>query len=110
MQEDPRPLDVAEETVAEAGAFVRALDQAGNVGEHERAPAAGDDAEIWMKGREGILGDLGLGRGNRCQEGRLSGVGQADQAGVGDQLQAQPDPALGAFLAGIGAARGAGGG
>ena len=37
MQQHGAALDVAEEAVAEARAFVRALDQAGNVGEHELA-------------------------------------------------------------------------
>ena len=41
------------------------------------------------------------------QEGRLAGIGQADEPGIGDQLQAQPDPALLALEARIGAARGA---
>jgi hypothetical protein len=39
-----------------------------------------------------------------------AGVRQPDQAGVGDQLEPQPDPALLAGLAGIGAARRAVGG
>ena len=37
VQQHAAALDMAEEAVAEAGAFMRALDQAGNVGEHEFA-------------------------------------------------------------------------
>ena len=37
MQQHAAALDVAEEAVAEAGALVRALDQARDVGEHELA-------------------------------------------------------------------------
>ena len=37
MQQHAAALDMAEEAVAEPGALVRALDQAGNVGEHELA-------------------------------------------------------------------------
>ena len=37
---------MAEEAVAEAGALVRALDQAGNVGEHELGLVDADDAEL----------------------------------------------------------------
>ena len=37
MAEQPAALDVLEEPDAEAGAPVRALDQAGHVGDHERA-------------------------------------------------------------------------
>ncbi len=58
-----------------------------------------------MQRGEGIVGDLRLGGGDRGEEGRLAGIGQADQPGIGDQLQPQPDPALLACLAGIGAAR-----
>ena len=64
-----------------------------------------DHAEIGMQRRERIIGDLRLRRGDGGQEGRLAGIGQADQAGIGDQLQPQPDPALHALEAGIGAAR-----
>ena len=38
VEEDAAALDMAEEAVAETGTLVRALDQAGNVGEHELAP------------------------------------------------------------------------
>ena len=57
-----------------------------------------------MQRGEGIIGDLGLRRRGRRKEGGLAGIGQADEAGVGDQLQPQPDPPLLALEAGIGAA------
>ncbi len=63
-----------------------------------------------MQGGEGIVGDLRLGGGDGGQQGRLAGVGQADEADVGDQLQAQPDPQLLAGPAGFGVARRAVGG
>ena len=53
----------------------------------------------------GIVGDLRLGRGDGSKKRRLAGIGQADQAGIGDQLQPQPDGQLLARQAGIGAAR-----
>ena len=59
-----------------------------------------------MERGEGIVGDLRLGRRDGREEGRLAGIGQADEAGIGDQLQAQDQPALLAFLAGL-ARRGA---
>ena len=105
MQQHAAALDVAEEAVAEARAFVRAFDQAGNVGQHELAAVALDHAELRVERGEGIVGDLRLGRAHRGEERRLAGVRQPDQAGVGDQLQPQPDPALLAVLAGIGVAR-----
>ena len=40
VDEQPRALDVGEEVVAEAGARARALDQPGDVGDHELAVGA----------------------------------------------------------------------
>ena len=82
-------LDMAEEPVAEAVTLMRALDQAGNVGEHKIAPVDPDDAETRMEGGERIIGDLRLGGRNRGEEGRFAGVRQTDEACVGDQLQPQ---------------------
>ena len=105
MDQHAGALDMAEEAVADAGAFMGALDQPGNIGQHKVALADRDDAKVGMERGEGIIGDLGLGRRDRREEGRFAGIGQADQSGVGDQLQPQPDPLLGAFLAGVGVAR-----
>jgi hypothetical protein len=58
-----------------------------------------------MERGEGIVGDLGLGRRHRREEGGLAGIGQADQPCVRNQLQPQPDGALLAGQAGIGPAR-----
>ncbi len=84
---------------------MRALDQAGNVGEHELAAIHRDDAEPGIERGEGVVGDLRLCCRDRRQKGRLAGIRQPDQARIGDQFQPQPDRALLAFLAGIGAAR-----
>ena len=94
MQQNLAALDMAEKTVAEPGAFMRAFDEAGNVGEDEFAPVAGDDAKPWHERREGIVGDLRLGGGDRGEKGRFAGVGQADKPCVGDELQPQDDRAL----------------
>ena len=94
VQQHAAALDMAEKPVAEAGAFMRALDQAGNVGEHEFAALRVHDAELRMQRGEGIVGDLRFRRADDGEEGRLAGVGQADEAGVRDQFQPQPDPAL----------------
>ena len=80
MQQNLVALDVAEEARAEPGAFAGALDQARDVGEHEVDVAGAHDAEVWMQRRERIVGDLRLGGAHRCQERRLAGVGQADDA------------------------------
>ena len=110
VQQHPATFDMAEKSVAEAGAFMRALDQAGNIGEHEFAPLRVHDAKLRVQRGEGIVGDLRFCRADDREEGRLAGIGQADEARVGDQLQPQPDPALFAFLARIGVARRAVGG
>ena len=62
-------------------------------------------AELRLQGGEGIVGDLRPGARDRGEQGRFAGIGQADQPGIGDQLQAQPDPALLAGPALVGAAR-----
>ena len=105
MQQHAAALGVAEEAVAEADAFMRAFDQAGQVGQHEFALVDAHDAELRMQRGERIVGDLRLGRGDRREERGFAGIGQADQAGIGDQLQPQADGALFAGLAGIGVAR-----
>src|SRR5262249_34664877 len=105
MQEHAAALDVTEETVAEPRAFMRTLDQARNIGEDEFAAVDLDHAELGMQRRERVVGDLRLGRAHRCEEGRLARVGQPDNAGVCNQLQAQPDRELLARLARIGMAR-----
>ena len=58
-----------------------------------------------MQRGERIVGDLRPRGRHGGEEGRLAGVGQADQPGIGDQLQPQPDPALLARPALVGAAR-----
>ena len=84
VEQDAGALDMAEEAVADPGAFGRALDQPGNVGQDEIDALVADDAELGVEGGEGIVADLGLGVGDGVEEGRLAGIGQADQAGVGD--------------------------
>ena len=88
MQQHAAALDMAEEAVAQAGAFMRAFDQAGNVGEHEFAAVDADHAELRMQRGERIVGDLRLGGAHGREERRLAGIGQADDAGIGDQLEA----------------------
>ena len=80
------------------GAEVRALNQARHVGDDEglliRLLAHGDHAEVGFEGGEGVVGDLGLGGGDAGDERGLAGIGVADQADVGQQLQLQPVIAL----------------
>ena len=105
VQQHAAAFGVAEEAVAQSRPFVRAFDQAGQIGHHEFAPVHFDDTELRMQRRERIVGDLRLRRADGCKEGRLAGIGKTDQAGIGDQLQPQADRAFLAGLAGIGVAR-----
>ena len=110
MQQHPAALDMAEKAVAETEALVGAFDQARNIRQHEFAAVDRDDAELRMQRGEGIIGDFRLGGADGGEEGRLAGIRQADQAGIGDEFQPQPDGALVARLARIGVARRAVGG
>src|SRR5215472_11986604 len=105
MQQHAAALDVTEEAVAKARAFMRALDQPGNVGQHELAAVGIHHAELRMQRGEGIVRDLRPRRADLAEQGRFAGIGQPDETGIGDQFQPQPDPALLAGLARIGVAR-----
>ena len=73
------------------------------------APAAraadADHAEVRLEGRERVVGDLRLGRGDPRDERGLAGVREADERHVGDELQLEVEPALLADLALLGEGR-----
>src|SRR5690348_11421396 len=94
MHDEARALEMLEEARAEAGAFVRAFDEPGNIGDHEGAARAGrgvgigrDNAEMRLESSEGISGNFGTRRGNARYESGFSGVGKADEADVREKLQ-----------------------
>ncbi len=108
VDEDPRPLDVAQEGVPEAGAGRRTLDEPGDVGDRGAAVLRVPEVhhpEVRLQRGERVRRDLRPRRGQRCQEGRLPGVRQPDEADVGDQPQLQAQPALLARLALLGVLR-----
>ena len=80
-----------EELDAEAGAEVRAFDEAGHVGDGEGffvgEVADLDDAEVGFERGEGVVGDLGLGGREARDERGFADVGEADEAGVGEQTE-----------------------
>jgi hypothetical protein len=110
VEQQAGALDVAEELGAEAGAEVGAFDEAGHVGDDVGELvglfADGDDAEVGLEGGEGVIGDFGLGGGDAGDEGGLAGVGVADQAYVGEELEDQAVVALFAGAAEFVLARG----
>ena len=83
VDEDPGPLDVAQEGVAEAGALAGALDEARDVGDRRPAlvlVAEVEHAEVRLERRERVVGDLRPCRRERREEGRLAGIRQPDEA------------------------------
>ena len=96
VEEDGAAFDVAEEAVTEARAFVGAFDEAGDVREDELLGVGeADDAELGVQGGEGVVRDFGAGcAGDDGEERAFAGVGEADEACVRDEFEAEPDPAL----------------
>src|SRR5687768_4368382 len=93
-------LDVLKELEPESLARVCALDDAGNVGDHERAALAqAGDAEIGLERRERIVGDPGTGRGEYGQQRALPRVRLAHEADIGNQLEDELDLAVFALFA-----------
>src|SRR5205085_11760883 len=105
VQKRPAALNMAEKPVAEAYARVGAFDQPRYVGQHEFGVAAAHDAKLRVQGGERIVRDLRLCSTYGRQESGLSGIRKPDDAGICDQLQAQPDGEFFARLARIGMPR-----
>ena len=63
------------------------------------------DTEVRLERRERVVGDLRLRRAHRRDQRRLPRVREADERGVGEQLQLELQPALLAVLALFGEAR-----
>lgn len=106
MQEDRTAFDMAEETITDSPALMRALDQPGDIRQHKFRAINPDHPELRMQRGEGIIGDFRAGIGCRREEGRFTGIWQAKQPGIGDQLQPEPDGALHRWLPRIGISRG----
>ena len=95
-----RALDVPQELQPEPLPFVRAFDDARDVGDDERAVVAElHDAEVGRERRERIVGDLGPRGGDDRQQRRLAGVRLADEPDVGDELELELERARLAVLA-----------
>ena len=92
MDEQPAPVDVPQEVVAQAGPLRSPLDDAGDVGHDEGDPLLHiDHPQVGEQGGEVVVGDLGLGPAHHAEEGGLAHVGKAHQPHVGQQLQLQND-------------------
>ena len=110
MRQHAGALNVAQELDAKAVAEMRAFNEPGHVGDDEgllvRLLAHRDHAEIGLESGEGIVGDFGARGGDAGDERGLAGVGIADQAHVGEQLEFQTIAALLAGAAQLVLARG----
>ena len=105
VDEQPAALEMGEELVPEAGALGGALDQPGDVGEHQLAVVQLDRPQVGLDGGERVAGDLRVGAGQPGEQRGLAGVRQADEADVGEQLQPQLDLAGLALEPALGEAR-----
>src|SRR2546423_15643550 len=83
VQQRGAALDMTQKLVAEAVAFMRAFDEAGDVGDDKRLIIIGtDDAEVRNESGERIVGDLRLRGADDRDEGRFAGVRKSDDADV----------------------------
>src|SRR5439155_19688694 len=95
MNDDARAFDMAQELVPESDSRMGAFDQSRQVGQNEGTLATDmDDAKVGMFGRERIGADFRLGLRQPAEERRLTGIGEADQAAIGNDLQLQDQPAF----------------
>ena len=98
VKQQARALNVAEKLDAEAGAEMRAFNEAGHVGDDEGFQigllADGDHAEVGFEGGERVVGNLGPRGGDAGDERGFAGVGVADQADIGQQFQFEAIEAL----------------
>lgn len=120
--ENAGALDVAEESDAEAAVEMRALDEAGDIGNGEagagldgdlflgeaelrggrvadKGPDGGtarvlvedDGSDVGLEGGEGPVADAGAAVAEGAKEGALAGIGEADEADVGEELELELD-------------------
>ena len=98
MRDQPRAFNVLQKSNAQAHPGMRAFDQAGQVRNNERAPAAlfrwfsrsavrGNNSEAGLQRRERIIGNFRMRRGNSRNERGFSDVRKSHEANVRKQLQ-----------------------
>src|ERR1051325_2360505 len=109
MNKQARTLNMFQKANAEAGAFMRSFDETGKVGDDKsatefRAMAAGStvgihDAQIRFKRGERIVGDFGTRGRDDGNESGFTGVGETDEANIGEKFQFESQVALFARVA-----------
>ena len=105
MQQRARALHMAQKFDAQTFSRRCALDDAGNVRENQFVI----HAQPRLQGGKRVIGDFLLGAGQLVDETGFSGVGKADKADIGDELELQPHvpslsrrPATGTRRTGVG--------
>ena len=90
MDDHLGPFNMAQEFMAQANALRSALNQAGNVRDHEALRAVHvHHAQVRNDGGEMIIGDLGPCVGDPGKQGGFSHIGEADQTNIRDHFQLQ---------------------
>ena len=92
VQQQLGAVDVPQERETEPCPLGRTFDDAGDVRDDKAAfGAERDDAEHRMQRRERVVRNFRARGGHAADQGRFAGVGQADQADVGEQFQFEPE-------------------
>jgi hypothetical protein len=92
VDQDPRSFHVPEKAQTESGSLMGALDETRYVGNHKRPSLReAHRAQVRDKGGEWVVGDLGAGGRDSGNEGGLAGVGEADEARLGEEFQLESD-------------------
>ena len=90
MQEQTGARQVLEEANPQASALGSALDQAGDIGNHEALVATDTDhPQVGHQGGKGIIRHFGLGRRDGTDEGALARIGQTKQPHIGQHFELQ---------------------
>src|SRR5712692_8231829 len=95
---------MAEKANTKARAQVRSFDEAGKIGDHERAaqlcavPASAtvsvNDTQIRFQRGKGIVRNFRARRRDHGNQSGLAGIGKSDQADIGQEFQLQTHMAL----------------
>ena len=108
MNQNAGPLDVPQKLVPQARAGMGPFNEPRNIGEHKMPIQAHlHHAKVRILRRKRIIGNLRPGFRQSAQERALAGVGFADDADVGDDLQFEEQLSFFTFASGRMIARGA---
>ena len=103
MDQQPAPVNVPQEVVAQARPLGGTLDDAGDIRHDEgHALVHIDDPQVGEEGGEVVVGDLGPGVGGDGEQGGFAHIGEAHQAHVRQELELQNHVPLLALDAGLG--------